>query len=269
MAGPRDWLGPAERAMLIKDARQAVGDKRILVPMLVVPALLVVLVPVLMFVGLHLGSEQMQHSASGLLKKIAELHPGFGRSQVVVEMVVNYLYPAQFLLVPVMAASVMAASSFVGEKEHKTFESLLYTPMTVGQLYRAKVLGTFVVAYAIALVSFVVFGVVIDLGSYLEFGTLIFPNPRWLLLIFWVTPAITVLCIALMVWVSARAQSFQEAQQWSLFLVLPIVLSMIAQTSGAVMLNEWLLLAFGAALYVVDFLVLGRVLRRVQPEKLL
>ncbi len=263
------WLTPAEQAMLVKDARQAAGDKRILVPMLIVPAILVVVLPVLLFVGLHLGSEQLEHSRAGLLLKIAQLNPQAGRAQLVVEMVVNYLYPVQFLLVPVMAASVMAASSFVGEKEHKTFESLLYTPLTVGQLYRAKVLGAFVIAYAIALASFAVFGVVVNVGSYLEFGAIIFPNLRWMLLILWVTPAISVLCICLMVWVSARAQSYQEAQQWSLFVVLPIVMAMVGQTSGAVMLSEWLLVAAGAGLFALDFVLLGRALRKVRPETLL
>ena len=37
-----------------------------------------------------------------------------------------------------MTASIMAASSFVGEKEKRTLETLLYSPLTVGQIFRAR-----------------------------------------------------------------------------------------------------------------------------------
>ena len=48
--------------------------------------------------------------------------------------------PLFFLIVPIMASSVMAASSFVGEKEKHTLETLLYSPLSLRQLFQSKVL---------------------------------------------------------------------------------------------------------------------------------
>ena len=48
--------------------------------------------------------------------------------------------PPFFLFVPIMASSVMAASSFVGEKEKHTLETLLYSPLSLRQLFQSKVL---------------------------------------------------------------------------------------------------------------------------------
>jgi ABC-type Na+ efflux pump permease subunit len=50
-----------------------------------------------------------------------------------------------------MCSGVIGASSFVGEKEHKTMESLLYTPISMERLLRAKILGVFVPSYIITL----------------------------------------------------------------------------------------------------------------------
>ena len=42
-------------------------------------------------------------------------------------MILNYILPVFFLIIPVMAASIMSASAFVGEKEKHTLETLLYS----------------------------------------------------------------------------------------------------------------------------------------------
>ena len=46
-----------------------------------------------------------------------------------------------------MISSVVAASSFVGEKERKTLESLLYTPIDIASLFWGKLLSAFIPAY--------------------------------------------------------------------------------------------------------------------------
>ena len=42
----------------------------------------------------------------------------------------NYTFVPLFMIIPVMVASIIAANSVVGEKERKTLETLLYTPVT-------------------------------------------------------------------------------------------------------------------------------------------
>ena len=174
-----------------------------------------------------------------------------------------------FLLIPVMCASIMGASSFVGEKEHKTLESLMYTPLSLRELFVAKVAGTVLVSYLTALVTVIAFGIVVDIGGLVYFGHLIFPNLKWLILIFWVTPGVTVLGVAFMVRVSAKANTFQDAQQMAAFVVLPILLLVGGQATGLFLLDEPILLGVGLLIAVIDFFLLRGASRGYVPEKLL
>ncbi len=45
------------------------------------------------------------------------------------------ILPVFFMIIPVMAASIMSASAFVGEKEKHTLETLLYCRLSVKQAY--------------------------------------------------------------------------------------------------------------------------------------
>jgi ABC-type Na+ efflux pump permease subunit len=178
------------------------------------------------------------------------------------------MFPNLFLLIPIMASSIIAASSFVGEKERKTMESLLYTPMSIKQLFTAKVIGTAIPAYIISLMCFVVFGIIVNIGGWFYFGRLIFPNLKWIILVLWVTPAVTILAIAIMVIVSAKAETFQDAQQMSGFIVVPVILLFVGQVSGLFMLNTLILLAAGAVLYVADYILIKVASGKFMPEKL-
>ena len=46
---------------------------------------------------------------------------------VMIAMLV-YLFAPMYLIVPMMVSAVIAADSFVGERERKTLEALLHTP---------------------------------------------------------------------------------------------------------------------------------------------
>ncbi|HIW21560.1 MAG TPA: ABC transporter permease subunit [Candidatus Dorea intestinavium] len=52
-------------------------------------------------------------------------------------------------------ASIMAAGSFVGEKEKRTLETLLYSPLSITKIFQAKVLASFLLSMFISFISFV------------------------------------------------------------------------------------------------------------------
>ena len=59
-----------------------------------------------------------------------------------------------------------------------------------------------------------------------------FPNTMWLVMIFWVVPALPGLGFGVMVLVSARAQGFQDAYQLGGLVMLPMLLLIFGQVSG-------------------------------------
>ena len=75
------------------------------------------------------------------IQKLLELLPQsaqYGSLELTVAgMILNFILPVFFLIIPIMTASIMAASSFVGEKEKHTLETLLYCPMSVKQIFRS------------------------------------------------------------------------------------------------------------------------------------
>lgn len=147
-------------------------------------------------------------------------------------------------------------------------ESLLYTPITLKELFIAKTVGVAIPAYFITLLSSIVFGIIMNIGGWIYFGRMIFPNLKWILLILWVCPAITLLGLSLMVLISAKAKTFQDAQQMSGLIVLPIVFVLIGQMTGLFLLNEAILFVVGAFLYVLDYVLMRNATRTFVPEKL-
>ncbi|MFD1737255.1 hypothetical protein ACFSCX_11895 [Bacillus salitolerans] len=88
------------------------------------------------------------------------------------------------------------------------------------------------------------------------FQGFIFPGTNWLFLVFWIAPIITIFTILVEVLVSARAKSFQEAQQIGGLVILPIIALFVGQATGFLILNPLILLIIGIVLLVLSGLLL-------------
>jgi ABC-2 type transport system permease protein len=174
----------------------------------------------------------------------------------IIFVVVNYLLGSIFLLIPTINAMMIALHSFVGEKEKRTMETLLFSPITVKELFIGKVLSAFIPAIVITWVSFFLFGFITVSLTYNMFGYFIFPNANWLILMFWVTPMITIFTILVNVFVSARAKGFQEAQQLGGILILPIMALFIGQATGFLVIKPFLLAVIGVIILILNFILL-------------
>jgi ABC-2 type transport system permease protein len=156
----------------------------------------------------------------------------------------------------VINSMMIALNSFVGEKERGTLESLLFAPITVKELFVGKVLSAFVPTMVLTIGSFILFGVITTVITYPMFDAFIFPNTNWLLLVFWLSPIITLFTILIEVLVSARSKSFQEAQQIGGLVILPIVGLFVGQATGMLLISPVILLIVGLVLLVINLLLL-------------
>jgi len=258
----------ALKSMIIKDVKEISASNQTRLPMIILPAVFAFLLPLGLVVGAQYGISGI-NGMDNMLKIFAGNFANLNNSQIIIEIGLNYLFPVFFLMIPVMASSIIGASSFIGEKERKTMESLLYTPISIRDIFMAKVIGTAVPALLITLGSAIVFGIVIDIGGWFYFERLIFPNTKWFILLLWVVPAITLLAITLMVIISAKANTFQDAQQMSILIILPIMLLLIGQITGIFLLNELILLILGAGVYLLDYLLMKNATKKFVPEKLI
>lgn len=264
-------MNRSEKALIQKDINEITSSKRVIIPMTVVPLVLTLIVPLAMIIGASfIGSDSSMFAKIGpLINKLPAEYAAYNPAQLLIKVSINFMFPSYFLLIPIMCSSVIGASSFVGEKEHKTLESLLYTPISMEQLLRAKILGVFVPSYIVTLISFIIFGIIINAGGFIYFGELIFPDVKWLIIILWISPAINLLSLILTVMVSAKSETFQEAQQVSGLLVLPIILILVGQMTGVLLISSLAMLIAGGVLLIIDYILVKRISSKFVPERLI
>ena len=249
-------------AIVRKDLKVALQNKGVVLPIVILPLILFVAFPWIMtyafsFTDISGASmsnvdEMMARMPSGLLYELR----GYNQEQQMIVFALVYMLAPMFLIMPLMVSSVIAADSFAGEKERKTLEALLYTPTTDRELFTAKLLGGWTAAVAVALLSFVVYAVMVNAAAWGSIGHVFFPNWMWIALVFWVTPAVAGLGLVVMVFVSARAQGFQDAYQTGGLVVLPVIFLMIGQISGAMYFSLGVVLLVGALVWLLDAILL-------------
>ncbi|PLT30536.1 ABC transporter permease [Peribacillus deserti] len=174
---------------------------------------------------------------------------------------INYFLPALFLLVPIITASVLGANSFVGEKERRTLESLLFSPITMKELFIGKIIASFTPSFAVSAVSFLISGIIINTAGYSLFDKLIFPSINWLILILCLSPLVTIMTILLNVIISSRVKTFQEAQNIGGIIVLPVIGMLVGQVSGVFFIGPQFLLMVSLIVILINIFLYTRITR--------
>src|SRR5438093_10324563 len=160
-----------------------------------------------------------------------------------------------FLLTPITGAMTLAAHSVVGEKQSRTLEPLLATPITTLELLAAKVFGalipTFVISFA---------GLALYAGAIIAFAEPGIPSAmasmRTLLLILLVAPAAGLVSLQSAVLISSRVNDPRTAQQFGVLIIAPLSGLFVAQLTGSFWFTARLLAAMGAGLLAVWALLL-------------
>ena len=264
-------INPMQMALIKKDVRSVSANRNLFMALLIVPLIMTVVIPsiFLLIVGLTPIDSAEFHELLALLPRGMLDSPDSDLRRSLMGMVINSIVPIFFLIVPIMAASVMAASSFVGEKEKRTLETLLYCPLSLRQIFGAKVISSLVLSQFVSLVSFVAMTLVVQTEIWLITHSLMLPGLNWLVLLILVSPAISLVAITLIVRGSAKAKTTEESQQRSAFLVLPIMLLAVGQFTNILMVNVWLLLGLGILCAVVGLFLLRRSSASFHYERLL
>lgn len=249
-------------AIVRKDLKVAVQNKGVILPMIILPLILFVAIPWLMVYGQQLADatgtsfsnmgDILERMPSGLLNELSK----YQADQQLTVFILVYMLAPMFLIMPLMVSSVIAADTFAGEKERKTLEALLYTPTTDRELFIAKLLGAWVTAVVVALLSFILYAVMVNAAAWQSIGYLFFPNWMWIALVLWVTPAVAGLGLVAMVFASVRAQGFQDAYQTGGMIVLPVLLLMVGQISGVMYFSLGVVLLVGLVIWLLDAVLL-------------
>jgi uncharacterized membrane protein YhaH (DUF805 family) len=122
---------------------------------------------------------------------------------------------------------------------------------------------------AVSVLSFAVMLVVIETLLFIVTKSMVIPGINWVIIMFLVSPAVSIISINLIVRGSAKAKSSEEAQQRSLFLILPILLLIIGQSTGIMMISIYVFSVLGAILALIALLTLKGSFGKFKYETLL
>ncbi|MGC8652065.1 MAG: ABC transporter permease subunit [Candidatus Micrarchaeia archaeon] len=218
-------------AIAKKDISEIFSSISIYGPMLGVPLFFAAVLPVLTFyVALHaapsLAAKLMPFLTSGTHVKSLSFIEFFS---------VDVLGPI-FLTMPILTASVIAADSFAGEKERKTSEALLATPVSIPELMLGKILASLIPTIVLTFAVFGIYGYITDILAYGAFGAYVLPTPAWIMMLL-TSPFLAVVAIGVVVIISSHVKGVKEAQQISTLLVLPILVMPFIAIMGVVNMN--------------------------------
>lgn len=174
-----------------------------------------------------------------------------------------------YLLMPVAIASTAAAFSIVGEKQQRTLEPILATPITDREFLTAKLLvclvPTVVVMWATALVAVVL----VDAITLVRSGEALLPDRFWLVGVGVLAPLLGVAVTLVTMRMSARSVDPQATVQASALAVVPGFL-VIFGLFGKVLIASFTALLVGIALTaVLDLWLFRRVEKTFEREEIL
>ncbi|WP_405171921.1 ABC transporter permease subunit [Paenibacillus sp. FSL H8-0280] len=255
----------AIRALVRKDIRSVTASVQLWLPMLIVPLIIGIIMPsALLWAASRMELRSLGNISfllesldalthSGQIPQLASMPTDNHR---IVYYLAMYMFAPLFLIIPVMASSILTANSFAGEKERKTLEGLLFTPISMNTLFKGKVLAALIPSILLSWVTFLIYGIIANILMYPMFGTLMFPNLNWIILVVWVVPACSLMVILLNVLISAKVRGFQEAYQLGGLIVLPLIALVAGQASGMLLIGPWMLLIIGAVLLLISVVLL-------------
>lgn len=169
------------------------------------------------------------------------------------------------LLLPALLPPILAAQTLVREKQSRSLETLLVTPVRTWEIVAAKVVfcaGLGVVPqWVIAALYYVIVG-----SRCSDVALAALTAPGWIVMVTIGSPLIAVLGVGLGVAVSSRAKDAQTAQQLAGMVVLPVVGLLMAQSVGVSSLDGVGALIFVGIVAVADTIVLALAISLFERE---
>lgn len=257
-------------AVLRREYQEIIRNRMLLLAIFV-PALLLTLMPlgIMTFIGAELDKNPGD-AASDFGRILAQMPELAGWSiGEVAQFILLQQFLVFFLLMPLIIPMSIAAQSIVGEKQQRSLEPLLATPIRTGELLFAKTLAAVAPAVLATWFSFACFLIVgkFVISSSRVYNALL--NPMWLLAMLVLAPLLSLLSVSLAVVLSSRVNDTRTVQQIGGFIVLPIVLLGVAQTAGLILLNTGTFALGSVAVAILDALVLRAGIRLFRRETIL
>jgi len=235
----------------LADERQNLG---LFVPSLIV-AVVAILLPVFVAIVVPYATGERLSDSSDfeIAVELYRSQPGTRTldPEAAIQAYLFQFFAVMLVLIPVTSSMSLAAYSVVGEKQARTLEPLLVTPITTFELLGAKVLGAFLPSIALTAVSYIVYVLI----------TVIFARPgvagillgaRSIATVFVLGPLAALAALQMAVCVSSRVNDARTAQQIGVLVILPIPGLLVGQLFGALTLSVPVIASIALGLLAIN-----------------
>jgi len=246
-----------------------IRKSRLLLFTIFLPPLLLALLPIVMFAVM--GNQASAGNASPeQIARYYNLSPEFIRYSPgeLMQLIVFQQFLVLYLVMPLIIPMTVAAFSIIGEKQARSLEPLLATPLRTGELLLGKSLAAIVPAVLATWVAYAIFFI----GARWVTTAQVFAgllNPMWIVAMIMLTPLLALLSVSVGVLISSRVNDTRVAQQIGGMLVIPAVALGLAQTAGFILLNVFTFVIGSAIVALIDGGVLYFATKIFQRETIL
>ena len=174
-----------------------------------------------------------------------------------------------FLLMPVAIVSIAGAYAIVGEKQQRTLEPVLATPMATRQFLLAKMLAVTAPAVIASWIAALIGAIASVASFWWANGVLVWPDAYYWIGVFVLAPEIGAMTALVCLRVSARMQDPQAANQVTALILIPMLLILFSFIGPALVMHLGALIGACVAFLAIDLALFIWVRRGFNREEIL
>ena len=227
--------------------------------------LMMTLMPIIMvgapflYISIILNVVEVPTISSGFFQRAIDsfvsANPGMSEFQPIqLFQIILFKQGAFFLLmITIMVGMSIATFSVIGEKQNRSLEPLLATPVRTWELLVGKVLAAAVPALVMTWLCSLLY-----MGGVYAYSADLFPlivDYTWIIIMLFISPAVALLSLGLGVIISSRSNDPRSAQNWGVFLILPVLFIIVGPILGTFPLNITSLLVIGSVFATLTIVV--------------
>jgi ABC-2 type transport system permease protein len=218
-------------AIVRKEWTEVLKNRLIMYTVLLPPVLLMVIqVAMLYFTS---QAPAVEPGEAEMFRRLSPALAGLSATEVG-QIMLTQQFLFMFLMMPLIVPLTIASFTIIGEKQQRSLEPLLATPISVSQLLLGKIIAAVVPAVAVTWATFALFALAAKLlTTDVVFRAVV--NDMWLLAMAVIAPLLCILSVSLGVMISSRVNDTRVAQQIGGMLVIPVLGLGILQTAGKVL----------------------------------
>jgi ABC-2 type transport system permease protein len=255
---------------IIKKEWSEVFKNRLVLGSVILMPLVFTIMPLVILNGMQggAGDLEMAEMASDMPEQFTLMCEGLS-SAVCGQYFILLQFLSLFLLMPVMIPVTIASYSIVGEKNTRTLEPVLATPITTLELLLGKALAGVIPALSITWFTYGVFVV----GTYFIAddkalaGAVM--DPIWLIAIFGISALLSVAGVSLSIMISSRVNDPRAAEQLSSLVVIPLLAVFMGQSFGFIQFDITLVVWATFGMLVLDIVLMYFAIQLFQRETIL